>query len=219
MSEPLDDDAAPSADVANDREHGPKQLTEAGRERKQALMDAAAELFSKRGYAETRVLDICTAAGVAKGLFYWYFDTKEALFIELVESMRLRLRKFQAAQTDPTADPLTRLRQGAEASVRFMAEHAPYFSLMEVEPRDEQLAELMRRNSKVHTGDSATIIAEGIELGQIVNDDPTILALGIVGAVSHYSHFHRAGRVKMSIDELAIFTGDWVVRALARPTS
>jgi AcrR family transcriptional regulator len=195
----------------------PKQLTEAGQERKQELLDCAAELFSKRGYAETRIIDICTAAGAAKGLFYWYFETKEALFIELVESMRLRLRRDQAAHTDPNADALTRLRQGAESSVRFMAQHAPYFTLMEVEQQDESLAAMMRKGSKVHTADTAAIITEGINAGMIVNEDPTMLALGIVGAVSHYSHFHRSGRMKMDLDELARFVGDWVVRALAAP--
>jgi AcrR family transcriptional regulator len=195
----------------------PKQLTEAGQERKQELLDCAAELFSKRGYAETRIIDICTAAGAAKGLFYWYFETKEALFTELVESMRLRLRRDQAAHTDPNADALTRLRQGAEASVRFMAQHAPYFTLMEVEQQDESLAAMMRKGSKVHTADTAAIITEGINAGMIVNEDPTMLALGIVGAVSHYSHFHRSGRMKMDLDELARFVGDWVVRALAAP--
>jgi AcrR family transcriptional regulator len=195
----------------------PKQLTEAGQERKQELLDCAAELFSKRGYAETRIIDICTAAGAAKGLFYWYFETKEALFIELVESMRLRLRRDQAAHTDPNADALTRLRQGAESSVRFMAQHAPYFTLMEVEQQDESLAAMMRKGSKVHTADTAAIITEGINAGKIVNEDPTMLALGIVGAVSHYSHFHRSGRMKMDLDELARFVGDWVVRALAAP--
>ena len=62
---------------------------------------------------------------MAKGLFYWYFENKEALFAELVRSIRQQLRRAQAAAMDPDADPLTRLRQGAEASVRFMAEHVP----------------------------------------------------------------------------------------------
>jgi hypothetical protein len=37
-------------------------------------------LFSSKGYANTRIADICAEAGVAKGLIYWYFPTKEELF-------------------------------------------------------------------------------------------------------------------------------------------
>jgi AcrR family transcriptional regulator len=61
-----------------------RQLTAQGQERKQQLLDHAAELFAERGFADTRVADIVRSAGVAKGLFYWYFENKEALFRELV---------------------------------------------------------------------------------------------------------------------------------------
>ncbi len=60
-----------------------RQHTEHGLERKQQLLDAAGELFAARGYSATRIADICQAAGVAKGLFYWYFPTKGELFAEL----------------------------------------------------------------------------------------------------------------------------------------
>ena len=58
--------------------------TEQGIERKQQLLAAAAALFSSKGYASTRIARACAAAGVAKGLVYWYFPTKEELFAELV---------------------------------------------------------------------------------------------------------------------------------------
>ena len=62
-----------------------RRLTSQGKERKQQLIDAAAELFAERGYEETRIVDIVERAGVAKGLFYWYFENKAALFRDLVE--------------------------------------------------------------------------------------------------------------------------------------
>ena len=44
--------------------------------------------------------------------------------------------------------------------------------------------------------------------------DPQLLALGVVGAVAHFSHFHRSGRIEMDVDDLADFVGDWVTAAL-----
>src|SRR5262245_45975988 len=108
-----------------------RRLTTQGQERKQQLLDCAAQLFAERGYADTRVIDICKGAGVAKGLFYWYFENKDQLFKELAEGIRFRLRKCQADAIDLDADPLTRIRQGAEASVQFMSDHARFFSLLE----------------------------------------------------------------------------------------
>ena len=192
-----------------------RKHTEQGVERKRQLLDCAADLFSTRGYAATRIADICAAAGVAKGLFYWYFENKEALFGELIASMRQRLRKAQADAMEPAADPLTRLRQGTEASVRFMAEYAGYFALLEVESQDRGVSDLLRRGADVHTDDSARIVKEAIAEGLIPEGrDPQLLALGLIGAVAHFGHLHRVGRVTLAIDELATFVGDWVVGAL-----
>ena len=137
-----------------------RRHTEHGRERKQQLVDAAAELFAANGYAATRIQDICRRAGVAKGLFYWYFPTKEELFAELVRTMRQRLRKAQAAAMDPDADPLTRIRQGTEASVRFNVDHAGYFSLLDVERGDASHAALLREGSEVYLRDVVALIRD-----------------------------------------------------------
>ena len=194
---------------------GLRRLTDQGKERKQQLLDQAAVLFAERGYADTRVLDICAAAGVAKGLFYWYFENKQALFAELVRSMRVRLRAAQAEAMDHDADPLTRLRQGTEASVRFMAQHRAYFALLEVEQRSNSLAAVLREGTEVHAADTARLVKEAQGEGSIREDrDPQLLALGVVGAVAHFSHFHRRGWIEMDVDELARFVGDWVTAAL-----
>jgi TetR/AcrR family transcriptional regulator, transcriptional repressor for nem operon len=195
-----------------------RRLTDQGRERRQQLLDGAAALFAERGYADTRVVDICASAGVAKGLFYWYFENKQALFADLVRSMRLRLRAAQAAAIDDDADPLTRIRQGTEASVRFMAQHRAFFALLEVEQqqRTDGLHALLREGTEVHTADTALLVKEAQAAGQVPEDrDPQLLALGVVGAVAHFSHFHRSGRIELDVDALARFVGEWVTAALA----
>lgn len=47
---------------------------------REAILDAALECFSKRGFDATRVEDIARLAGVAKGSVYTHFKDKEALF-------------------------------------------------------------------------------------------------------------------------------------------
>ena len=188
--------------------------TEHGIERKQQLLDAAERLFAARGYSATRISDICAAAGVAKGLFYWYFPTKESLFEELVRTMRLALRRAQAAAMDPEADAATRIRQGAEASVRFMAEHQPYFALLDVERTDDTMAVVLQEGSDVYAADVRKLVVEAQEHGLVADGDPGFYTVGVMGAVSSFSHAHRRGRLTMSIDELAPLVGDWVTQAL-----
>lgn len=191
-----------------------RQLTAQGRERKQQLIDCAATLFAERGYAETRIKDIVESAGVAKGLFYWYFENKEALFSEVAADIRLRLRKHQGSAIDTTAPPLHQIRQGAEASVWFMAEHAHFFSLLEVE-NDRMSDRSRRKGTNQHIADVRTMIEAGQQDGSIVDEDPTLLALGVVGSVGYYSHYHRTGRLGVEVDELARFVAASVVRTLA----
>ncbi|MEX0848043.1 MAG: helix-turn-helix domain-containing protein, partial [Ilumatobacteraceae bacterium] len=138
----------------------PRSHTEQGLERKQQLLEAAAALFSTKGYSSTRIADICAAAGVAKGLMYWYFPTKESLFAELVRSMRTKLRRAQAAAMDPAADPLVRIRQGTEASVVFMAEHRSYFALLDVERADDEVASVLQDGSDVYANDVIRLVHE-----------------------------------------------------------
>jgi AcrR family transcriptional regulator len=56
-------------------------------ERRQAILDAALEEFSARGFEATRLDDVARRAGIAKGTIYLYFRDKESLFQELVRTM------------------------------------------------------------------------------------------------------------------------------------
>ena len=167
---------------------GRRTHTEQGLERKLQLLDAATTLFSSKGYANTRIADICAAAGVAKGLFYWYFPTKETLFAELVRTMRTQLRRAQAAAMDPDTDAVTRIRQGTEASVLFMAEHRSYFALLDVERADDKVAGVLRDGSDVYADDVVRLVREAQDAGLVPDGDPRLYATGVLGSVSSFSH-------------------------------
>jgi AcrR family transcriptional regulator len=190
-----------------------RRLTAQGLERKQQLIECAAELFAERGYAETRVIDIVRSAGVAKGLFYWYFDNKEALFKELAETIRLKLRRKQGEVLDADALPLVNLYRGTEASVLFMAENAPFFSLLEVE--GPHFTEVLRQGTRQHIDDMVRLVKAGQADGTIREDDPVLLAIGVVACVGQYSHFHRTGRITTPLPELATFVARYVVHSVA----
>lgn len=48
------------------------------------ILEAARERFALEGYDATGVAEICQAAGVSKGAFYHHFDSKQAVFLELL---------------------------------------------------------------------------------------------------------------------------------------
>ena len=53
-------------------------------QRRQLIIDKAIELFAKKGYAETKIGDIATAADMSAGLMFHYFESKEKLLEEIV---------------------------------------------------------------------------------------------------------------------------------------
>jgi AcrR family transcriptional regulator len=193
----------------------PRRHTDQGRERKQQLLDHATKLFATRGYANTRVIDICRDAGVAKGLFYWYFENKEALFTELVRSMRDQLQEARAAEVDPGADPLTQLCQAVEASVRFIARHTEFFTVVRMERREPNVSALLREAADADVAGVARLIAACREAGLIRANEPSdFLAQGVAGSVTTFCHAHRTGRLGLDVDELAERVSAWVVRAI-----
>lgn len=71
-------------------------------ERREEIMDAAAELFSVKGYEETTTTDIMKKVGIAKGTLYYHFASKEEILDAMVERMGRRL--IAAAKTCAAMD-------------------------------------------------------------------------------------------------------------------
>lgn len=187
-----------------------------GEQRKQQLLDAAAAQFAANGYDATRIADICREAGVAKGLFYWYFPTKAELFSELVRSMRTRLRRAQARAMAEESNPLEQIVDGTKATVRFMAANASYFDLLDVERADPTFADVFREGSTLYLDDVKRLVLLGKRVGTVTDGDPHLLALGVLGAVSSFSNSYRSGRIDsgVTVESLADFVGQWVRNAL-----
>ena len=76
------------------------------RETRTQLLDAARLLFIARGVEQVSIDAITRSAGVAKGSFYNHFDSREALFEELLEQTLQRLLEQGLAQQPSYGDPL-----------------------------------------------------------------------------------------------------------------
>jgi AcrR family transcriptional regulator len=194
-----------------------KQLTDQGRERKQQLLDRAAELFSDRGYANTRIIDICDAAGVAKGFFYLYFENKDSLFVELVASMRQRLRVAQGQAMRAVDSPLDRLVAGTEASLRFMAEHGSWFRFIDTELADRHTSSMLRAANGVYVDDVLRLLEAGITDGSIVAEPARAMAVMVVATVNQFSQSSRNGHLGLDLEETIAMARAWLRRALAAP--
>lgn len=81
--------------------------TEKSRARRDQILDAAFSTFAHRGFRDTSMDEIATAASTSKGGVYFHFPTKETIFRELMRTTADRLAgkvdRAVAAETDPIA--------------------------------------------------------------------------------------------------------------------
>jgi AcrR family transcriptional regulator len=92
----------------NDDKGDPWQMPTKRDAKREQIREAAFRSFRERGYHDTSVDRICAEAGISKGSLYWHYDSKQAIFIDLIESWARRImeevfRRFEEAalhQTD-----------------------------------------------------------------------------------------------------------------------
>ncbi|MFF7070908.1 TetR/AcrR family transcriptional regulator [Streptomyces pseudovenezuelae] len=77
---------------------------------RQKILGAARSLIEGRGYSALGVAEICRAAGVPKGSFYYFFESKEALALAVVVEHWAAQRRDWDSALGTDADPLRRLR-------------------------------------------------------------------------------------------------------------
>jgi AcrR family transcriptional regulator len=88
-----------------------KRLTRAEKQAqtRQALLDAAREVFLRRGFGAASVEEISAEAGFSRGAFYSNFDSKEELFVELIDQQVFEFyRRMAGDRIDREAHPTLR---------------------------------------------------------------------------------------------------------------
>src|SRR5438132_6880107 len=91
--------------------------------RREEILDAAAKLFAKHGYAETDTQLLADELGVGKGTLYRYFPSKENLFLAAADRVMRRMRQEIDANIAGISDPLDQIEVAIRAYLAFFAEH------------------------------------------------------------------------------------------------
>lgn len=157
-------------------------------------MREATRLFSEQGYHPTSVTDIVVALGVGKGVFYWYFPSKDELLVEILRSAHQDLRRRQQAAIGDEPDPLRRIELGIRASMEWFAEHRGSFNLFQFAATEERFAPVLRRNEEVAIADTVRHVKDGIVEGRIADQDPEVLAHAVVGVTERLAQAYLLER-------------------------
>lgn len=98
--------------------------------RQNEILEAAARLFAKRGYAETDTQLLADQLGVGKGTLYRYFPSKEQLFLAAVDRAMNKLREHIDARIVNVEDPLDQIAEAIRAYLEFSVDHPELVELL-----------------------------------------------------------------------------------------
>ena len=157
-------------------------------------MDYAASRFAVQGFHPTSVAEITEGLGVGKGVFYWYFGSKDELFLEILRDAHTELRRTQQRAIDAVDDPVQRIEAGIRATLGWFDEHRHLFTLFQFAATSERFAASMRMGQQVAVADTVRHVKEAMAEGRIAHGDPELLAhamIGVIGEVVRTFVHHR----------------------------
>jgi AcrR family transcriptional regulator len=112
-------------------------------ERREAILDAALDVFARRGYHGSSIDEIAHAAGISKALIYEHFPSKRDLHVSLLERSVQEVFE-RLADAAATSDPgEVRLRAGVDAFLRFAEERGAAFRMVFRDAVEPEVAELL----------------------------------------------------------------------------
>ena len=156
-----------------------------------ALLDAAANLFRRRGYEATRMEDVAAHAAVSTKTVYNYFPTKQGLIVGLLNRDRDRLRHdyervLRAPPTDP-AEGLAALIRADVGDVESEADKRLWRELLAVATRGHrQVLDDFESNRRDFTQYIERLLRAYVDKGQLSPTLPVEVAVDIVYAVNAF---------------------------------
>ena len=158
--------------------------------RREAILDASAALFSRRGYHATSLRDIAAAAGMLPGSVYYHFASKDALLLAVYAAGVERIAARVDAAVEKASAPRPRLEAACVAHLETLLERSDYAQVVvRVLPRDAAAvsAELARLRNDYERRFSALIDA----LALPENVDTKLLRLALLGALNGARVWYR----------------------------
>ncbi len=151
---------------------------------KEKILKAGERLFSNKGYDATSVAEICEEAGVSKGAFFHYFDSKESFFLELLNRWLTELNERIQEYVNQESDVANSVLRMSELFKDIFRESRQKFLLfmefLRIAIRDERVLKELANYFQNYTNYFSELIEEGIKNGTFKDVEPEIAARTII---------------------------------------
>jgi AcrR family transcriptional regulator len=202
------------------------QPTSTPRTRERELVAATRRLFDERGMQDAPVEEIARSVGIARGLIYRHFSSKEELFVATVTDYLTELDAILRTAIGAEAEPGLQLQRCTEAYAGFCRRYPAFLdcslSLMQ-RPASEMAALLsdaialrLAQGMASCLDQVAAILRRGTERGDFAVDDPDVLANVLWTQTLGTMHLARLGagvrQVAPNVPELFPLDAETVVQ-------
>lgn len=148
--------------------------------RKEEIFEAALFCFNEKGYHRTSIDDIALKGKISKGGIYYYFRSKEELFLELFKFRLNRYIDQLKAYIQKERDPEKRILLLIQKWGLILKENQDFFrfclEFIAMGARDKEIKKEMTSFYKDSTNTFSQIIREGIAVGEFKSLDPEKIA-------------------------------------------
>lgn len=166
-----------------------KKKTEvaSGQDVRERLLVAALDLFTEKGYAATSVREIVEAAGVTKPVLYYYFKSKEGLYLELLKGPFTFLESFLEEACRAEGNSVERLTKLFDRIfilfVERLKEVRLMYSIYYGPPQGAPFVDFEAYHLKMSDA-AGSLVREGIEKGEIRKVDADAATWLLIGALN-----------------------------------
>jgi AcrR family transcriptional regulator len=141
------------------RTQKPRRRRLSAEERRRIILDAALDVFARRGYHAASIDEIAHAAGISKALIYEHFPSKRDLHVSLLET-HVHEIFGRLAESAATSEPgEVRLRAGVDAFLRWAEEQGDAFRMLFRDAVEPEVVEFVARVQTQATTAIAELIA------------------------------------------------------------
>lgn len=150
---------------------------------RRTVLEAAAKLFSERGFGGTNILDVAKVLNVSRPAVYYYFSSKEAILSSLVDEVTVYSQQLAAGVADVKAEPAEALYEMVRNHASFVLQNPLIFRVIERSENDlDDNAKAISKRAKRALMDKFRVtIDRAITGGNFHNVDAGVAALAIIG--------------------------------------
>lgn len=157
-------------------------------EAREKIIKAAEELFARRGYDSVSVEDIREQAGISKGLIYYHFKDKKALYSTVLKQMGKivlpGLREIVVSDQSPTEKLTTFIKRYLEHV--FKEKNLIQILAREIVNTESPVSRMIIEHSRKTIEILAGIIQEGVDKGEYRAVNPMQAAISLFGMLNIY---------------------------------